>query len=120
MMNWSAKDGARSSPHYGGEGVSIHPSHQGVCRRHGTEEPHVTPGDLARSSVGTEVSRPISQRAKWMKPSQPTRVRRKRLWQNLQRHLAVQLAIGGLIDLAHPTLADEGGHLEGPECAADF
>ena len=33
MMNWSAKDGARSSPHYGGEGVSIHPSHQGVCRR---------------------------------------------------------------------------------------
>ena len=44
MMNWSAKDGARSSPHYGGEGVSIHPSHQGVCRRHGTEEPHVTPG----------------------------------------------------------------------------
>ena len=24
MMNWSAKDGARSSPHYGGEGVSIH------------------------------------------------------------------------------------------------
>ena len=51
-MNWSAKDGARSSPHYGGEGVSIHPSHQGVCRRHGTEEPHVTPGGLVRSSVG--------------------------------------------------------------------
>ena len=47
MMNWSAKDGARSSLHYGGEGVSIHPSHQGVCRRHGTEEPHVTPGGLA-------------------------------------------------------------------------
>ena len=57
MMHWSAKDGARSSPHYGGEGVSIHPSHQGVCRRHGTEEPHVTPGGLARSSAGTEVSR---------------------------------------------------------------
>ena len=54
MMNWSAKDGARSSPHYGGEGVSIHPSHQGVCRRHGTEEPHVTPGGLARSSAGTD------------------------------------------------------------------
>ena len=65
MMNWSAKDGARSSPHYGGEGVSIHPSHQGVCRRHGTEEPHVTPGGLARSSAGTEVSRPISLTAKW-------------------------------------------------------
>ena len=27
MMNWSAKDGARSSPQYGGEGVSIHPSY---------------------------------------------------------------------------------------------
>ena len=65
MMNWSAKDGARPSPHYGGEGVSIHPSHQGVCRRHGTEEPHVTPGGLARSSAGTEVSRPISLTAKW-------------------------------------------------------
>ena len=48
-----------------GEGVSIHPSHQGVCRRHGTEEPHVTPGGLARSSAGTEVSRPISLTAKW-------------------------------------------------------
>ena len=65
MMNWSAKDGARSSPHYGGEGVSIHPSHQGVCRRHGMEEPHVTPGDLARSSAGTGASRPISRTAKW-------------------------------------------------------
>ncbi len=65
MMHWSAKDGARSSPHYGGEGVSIHPSHQGVCRRHGTEEPHVTPGDLARSSAGTGGSRPISRTAKW-------------------------------------------------------
>ena len=65
MMHWSAKDGARSSPHDGGEGVSIHPSHQGVCRRHGTEEPHVTPGDLARSSAGTGVSRPISRTAKW-------------------------------------------------------
>src|SRR6266480_6345892 len=29
---------ARSSLHYGGEGVLIHPPHQGVCGRHGTEE----------------------------------------------------------------------------------
>src|SRR3954454_24713854 len=34
--NRSAKGGARSSPHYGGEGVLIHPPHQGVCGRHGT------------------------------------------------------------------------------------
>src|SRR5215467_9530886 len=40
-MNWSAKGGARSSLHYGGEGVLIHPPHQGVCRRHGTEEQHL-------------------------------------------------------------------------------
>ena len=65
MMNWSAKDGARSSLHYGGEGVFIHPSYQGVCRRHGTEEQCVTPGGLARSSGGTEVNRPISRKAKW-------------------------------------------------------
>jgi hypothetical protein len=38
MMNRSAKDGARSSRHYGGEGVLIHPSNQGVCERHGTED----------------------------------------------------------------------------------
>src|ERR1700719_3933003 len=44
--NRSAKDGARSSPHYGGKGVLIHPSHQGVCWRHDTEDSRVTPGDL--------------------------------------------------------------------------
>ena len=38
MMNRSAKGGARSSPHYGGEGVLIHPPYQGVCGRHGTED----------------------------------------------------------------------------------
>jgi hypothetical protein len=37
-MNWSAKGGARSSLHYEGEGVLIHPPHQGVCGWHGTEE----------------------------------------------------------------------------------
>ena len=38
VMNRSAKDGARSSLQYGGEGVLIHPSYQGVCGRHGREE----------------------------------------------------------------------------------
>ena len=46
MMNRSAKEGARSSRHYDDEGVSIHPSNQGVCGRHGAEEHVVTPGDL--------------------------------------------------------------------------
>ena len=60
MMNRSAKGGARSSLHYGGEGVLIHPQHQGVCGWHGTEEQRVTSGGLAESPGGTGVSRPIS------------------------------------------------------------
>ena len=58
--NRSAKGGARSSPHYGGEGVLIHPPHQGVCGRHGTEDLSVTPGGLSGSSDRTEGSDPIS------------------------------------------------------------
>ena len=60
-MNRSAKGGARSSLHYGGEGALIHPPHQGVCGRHGTEEQRVTSGELARFSGGTEISDPISE-----------------------------------------------------------
>src|SRR5579863_9694657 len=59
-MNRSAKGGARSSLHYGGEGVLIHPPHQGVCGRDGTEEQCVTSGGLTWSPGGTGVSRPIS------------------------------------------------------------
>ena len=33
------------------------------------------------------------------------------LGQDLQRDLAVKLRVGGPIDLAHPALADEGGHV---------
>ncbi len=60
-MNRSAKGGARSSLHYEGEGVLIHPPHQGVCGWHGTEEQRVTSGGLAGSPGGTGVSRPISE-----------------------------------------------------------
>ena len=42
LMNRSAKGGARSSLHYGGEGVLIHPLYQGVCGRHGAEDLDVT------------------------------------------------------------------------------
>src|SRR4029077_20851055 len=59
-MNRSAKGGVRSSPHYGGEGVLIHPPHQGVCGQHGTEEQGVTSGGLAESPNGIGVSEPIS------------------------------------------------------------
>jgi hypothetical protein len=61
MMNRSAKGGARSSLQFGGEGVLIHPPHQGVCGRHGTEEQRVTSGELAASSGGSGVSKPISE-----------------------------------------------------------
>src|SRR6516164_5891511 len=60
-MNRSAEGGARSSLHYGGEGALIHPPHQGVCGRHGTEEQRVTSGGLAESPGGTGVSGPISE-----------------------------------------------------------
>jgi len=53
MMNRSAKDGARSSWHYGSEGVLTHPSYQGVCGRHGTEDLDVTPGGLVVFAGGT-------------------------------------------------------------------
>lgn len=33
--------------HYGGEGVLVRPSYQGVCMRHGMEDDVVTRGDLA-------------------------------------------------------------------------
>ena len=74
-MNRSAKDGARSSRHYDGEGVLTHPSHQGVCERHGTEDLDVTPGGLdvfpgwrrdngpykPRGEVGKDARRAIGQ-----------------------------------------------------------
>jgi len=44
-----------------GEGVLIHPPHQGVCGRHGTEEQRVTSGGLSWSPGGTGVSGPISE-----------------------------------------------------------
>ena len=60
-MNRSAKGGARSSLHFWDEGALIHPPHQGVCGRHGTEEQCVTSGELAESSGGTGVNEPISE-----------------------------------------------------------
>ena len=62
MMNRSAKDGARSSRHYCGEGILTHPSHQGVCERHGTEDLDVTPGGLVVFPGGTGITDPISPR----------------------------------------------------------
>ena len=65
MTNRSAKDGARSSLHYGGEGVLIHPSYQGVCGRHDTEDLCVTPGGLIWFPGGVGIRDPISHKTKW-------------------------------------------------------
>jgi hypothetical protein len=65
MANRSAKGGARSSWHYGSEGVLTHPSYQGVCGRHGTEDLDVTPGGLASFPGGTGITAPISRKTKW-------------------------------------------------------
>ncbi len=64
LMNRSAKDGARSSLHYGGEGALTHPSYQGVCGWHGTEDLCVTPGGLMQFPVGTGINDAISRKAK--------------------------------------------------------
>jgi len=61
QMNRSAKDGARSSLHYGGEGVLIPPSNQGVCGWHDVEDECVTPGELIGFPGGTGISKPISE-----------------------------------------------------------
>jgi hypothetical protein len=64
-MNRSAKAGAGSSLHYGGEGVLTHPAHQGVCGRHGMEVMDVTRGGLGGCfGQGAERAGAISQRAK--------------------------------------------------------
>ena len=54
-----------------------------------------------------------------LKPRQPIRISGERLGQDLQRHLAVQLGVGGLIDLPHAALADEGGHVVVGDAGAD-
>ena len=55
-----------------------------------------------------------------LKPSQPVGISRKRLGQDFQRDLPVELGIGGLIDLAHTPLADKGGDVVVGEARADF
>jgi hypothetical protein len=60
--NRSAKERARSSLHYGGEGVLIHLSNQGVCGWHGVEDLCVTPGGLNVFLNGVRISNSISEK----------------------------------------------------------
>ena len=61
MTNRSAQGGVRSSLHYGGEGVLIHPPYQGVCGRHGMEDSCVTPGGLSWFLGGAKIRDPIRE-----------------------------------------------------------
>src|SRR6516162_11847141 len=92
-MNRSAKGGARSSLHYRGEGVLIHPPHQGVCGRHGREEQCVTSGGLAESPGVTGVSRPISASEKASEAWTSSRTAAKYLKRDESR-VTVQTATG--------------------------
>ena len=46
-----------------------------------------------------------------LEPRQPIGVGRERLGQHLQRHVAIELGVAGLIHLPHPAFADLGGDL---------
>ena len=54
-----------------------------------------------------------------LEPGEPLRVSGKRLGQDLERHLALELRISRLIDLPHASLADEGGHVVVSEAVTD-
>ncbi len=46
-----------------------------------------------------------------LEPGEPIRVRREGVRQDLQGDLPVELGVGGLPDLAHSALTEEGGHV---------
>ena len=54
-----------------------------------------------------------------LEPREPIRIDSKRLGQDLQGDLTVQLRISGLIDLSDTPLANEGGHVVMPESGAN-
>ncbi len=59
-INRSAKEGARSSLDYVGEGALIHPTNQGVCGWHGEEDECESPGGHIGIPSGIGISKPIS------------------------------------------------------------
>ena len=53
-----------------------------------------------------------------LEPSEPVGISRERLRQDLERHIAVERGVSGLIHLAHPAFADLGGDLVDAEAGA--
>ena len=54
-----------------------------------------------------------------LEAGEPIRIRGERFGQDLERDLPIELGIGGLIDLAHPALTNEGSHVVVAESGAD-
>ena len=54
-----------------------------------------------------------------LEPSQTVGVAGEGVGQHLDRDLPIKVCIGGLIDLSHPTLANEGGDVIVAESGAD-
>ena len=54
-----------------------------------------------------------------LEPLLQVMVSRKGFGEDLERHLAVQLGVGGLPDFAQAAFADEGGHVVVAEAGAD-
>ena len=55
-----------------------------------------------------------------VEPRQPIRVAFEPFGEDLDRHVAAEAGIAGSIDLAHPSLAEEGNHLEDADAIARF
>ena len=52
-------------------------------------------------------------------PGEPVRIGREDVREDLQGHIAIELRVGGLPDLAHAPLAEEGDHFVVPQAGAD-
>jgi hypothetical protein len=61
VVNRSANGGQGRACYLGAKAFSFTHLHQGVCGQHGTEEQHVTSGELAEFPGGTGISGPISE-----------------------------------------------------------
>jgi len=68
-------------------------------------------GDVRVVEAGEDLRFPLE-------PREPIRVSREGVGQDLQRDLAVELRVGGLPDLSHAALAQEGGDVVVPEAGA--
>ena len=69
-------------------------------------------GDARMVEAGEDLRFPLE-------PGEAVRVSRKGVGQDLQRDIAMELGVGGLIDLSDAPLADEGGDVVVPEAVTD-